>query len=35
MATLSDGLSSFGEDSKSNLYILAYNTGKIYKLIPE
>jgi glucose/arabinose dehydrogenase len=26
-------LSSFGEDSKSNLYILNYSDGKIYKLI--
>jgi len=25
------GLSSFGEDSKSNLYVLAYGAGKIYK----
>ncbi|MEO6327621.1 MAG: PQQ-dependent sugar dehydrogenase [Ginsengibacter sp.] len=32
IANLSDGLSSFGEDSKSNLYVLAYNTGKVYKL---
>ncbi|MEJ7685292.1 MAG: hypothetical protein WKG06_47095 [Segetibacter sp.] len=30
---LSDGLSSFGEDSKSNLYVLAYGAGKIYKII--
>jgi glucose/arabinose dehydrogenase len=29
---LSDGLSSFGEDSKSNLYVLAYGGGKIYKI---
>ena len=29
---LSDGLSSFGEDSKSNLYVLAYGAGKIYKI---
>lgn len=35
IATLSDGLSSFGEDSKRNLYVLAYGTGKVYKLIPE
>lgn len=27
-------LSSFGEDSNSNLYILNYNDGKIYKLVP-
>jgi glucose/arabinose dehydrogenase len=35
IATLSDGLSSFGEDSNNNLYILAYNGGKIYKLVPK
>lgn len=29
---LSDGLSSFGEDSNSNLYVLAYGEGKIYKI---
>lgn len=34
IAKLSDGLSSFGEDSKSNLYVLAYGAGKIYKIIP-
>jgi glucose/arabinose dehydrogenase len=27
-------LSSFGEDSNSNLYILNYTDGKIYKLVP-
>jgi len=27
------GLSSFGEDSKSNLYILAYGDGKVYKIV--
>ncbi len=32
IAKLSDGLSSFGEDSKSNLYVLAYGAGKIYKI---
>lgn len=32
IARLSDGLSSFGEDSKSNLYVLAYGSGKIYKI---
>ncbi|MCW3107466.1 MAG: glucose sorbosone dehydrogenase, partial [Segetibacter sp.] len=26
------GLSSFGEDSKHNLFLLAYGTGKVYKL---
>jgi len=35
IAVLSDGISSFGEDSKSNLYILGYRSGKIYKLIPD
>lgn len=35
ITTLSGGLSSFGEDSKSNLYLLAYGTGKIYKLISQ
>jgi glucose/arabinose dehydrogenase len=30
---LSDGLSSFGEDSNKNLYVLAYGTGKIYQII--
>lgn len=29
---LSGGLSSFGEDSKHNLFLLAYGTGKVYKL---
>jgi glucose/arabinose dehydrogenase len=29
--TLSGGLSSFGLDSKDNLYALAYSTGKVYK----
>ncbi|WP_018616276.1 PQQ-dependent sugar dehydrogenase [Segetibacter koreensis] len=29
---LSDGLSSFGEDSNNNLYVLAYGAGKIYKI---
>jgi len=32
---LSDGLSSFGEDSKNNLYVLAYGAGKIYKITKE
>ena len=32
IATLPDGLSSFGEDSKKNLYVLALGTGKVYKL---
>jgi glucose/arabinose dehydrogenase len=35
IAKLSDGLSSFGEDSKRNLYVLAYSTGKIYRLRAE
>ncbi len=33
VATISGGLSSFGEDSKSNLYVMAYGPGKIYKLV--
>lgn len=32
IATLSDGLSSFGEDKNKNLYVLAYGSGKVYKL---
>lgn len=32
IAKLSGGLSSFGEDSKHNLFLLAYGTGKVYKL---
>ncbi len=28
---LSGGLSSFGEDSKHNLFLLAYGPGKVYK----
>lgn len=32
IARLEDGLSSFGEDSKNNLYVLAYGTGKIYRI---
>jgi len=32
LTNLSGGLSSFGEDSKSNLYVLAYGTGKVYKI---
>ena len=35
VATLSDGLSSFGEDEKKNLYVLAYNSGKVYQLQPD
>ncbi|MFD2146836.1 hypothetical protein [Mucilaginibacter antarcticus] len=27
-------LSSFGEDSQKNLYILNYSDGKIYKFVP-
>jgi glucose/arabinose dehydrogenase len=34
IARLSDGLSSFGEDSKKNLYVLAYSSGKVYRLEP-
>jgi hypothetical protein len=29
---ISGGLSSFGEDSKHNLYALSYGTGKVYEL---
>lgn len=32
LTRLSDGLSSFGQDSNSNLYVLAYGEGKIYKI---
>jgi glucose/arabinose dehydrogenase len=35
ISRLSSGLSSFGEDARSNLYVLAYGQGKIYKLVPE
>ena len=35
IAKISGGLPSFGEDSKRNLYVMSYNPGKIYKLIPE
>jgi len=31
VTTVAGGLSSFGEDSKNNLYVLAYSTGKVYK----
>ena len=31
---LDNGLSSFGEDSKNGLYVLAYSSGKIYKFSP-
>ena len=31
IANISGGLSSFGEDSKSNLYVISYTTGKVYK----
>ena len=31
VTTVSGGLSSFGEDSKNNLYVLSYATGKIYR----
>ncbi|MEJ7740873.1 MAG: PQQ-dependent sugar dehydrogenase [Chitinophagaceae bacterium] len=33
IASISGGLSSFGEDSKSNLYLLSYGPGKIFKLV--
>jgi hypothetical protein len=33
IANLPGGLSSFGEDSKNNLYLLSYGPGKIYKLV--
>lgn len=33
IAKISGGLSSFGEDSKQNLYLLSYGTGKVYKLV--
>ena len=32
---LTDGLSSFGEDANSNLYVLAYGAGKVYKIVEE
>jgi glucose/arabinose dehydrogenase len=35
VATLSGGLSSFGEDEKKNLYVLAYSSGKVYRLQPD
>ncbi|MCW3079941.1 PQQ-dependent sugar dehydrogenase [Segetibacter sp.] len=31
IAKISGGLSSFGEDSKHNLFVLSYGTGKVYK----
>ena len=34
IAKITGGLPSFGEDSRRNLYVLSYNPGKIYKLIP-
>lgn len=33
IARISDGLPSFGEDSKRNLYVLSYNPGKIYRFV--
>ena len=33
IAKLTGGLSSFGEDIKGNIYLLAYGPGKIYKII--
>jgi len=35
IAHLDGGLSSFGEDSNSNLYVLDYVSGKIFKFIAE
>jgi glucose/arabinose dehydrogenase len=35
ISRISSGLSSFGQDGRSNLYVLAYGQGKIYKLVPE
>lgn len=35
IAHLSDGLSSFGEDSRKNLYVLAYGSGKVYRITEE
>jgi glucose/arabinose dehydrogenase len=35
IATLSDGLSSFGQDKNNRLYVLAYGSGKVYKLIAD
>jgi glucose/arabinose dehydrogenase len=32
IASLPDGLSSFGEDSRKNLYVLSYGSGKIYSI---
>jgi len=31
---LDDGLSSFGEDTQNNIYVLAYSSGKVYKFSP-
>ena len=33
VANLADGLSSFGEDKDKNLFVLAYGSGKVYKLV--
>lgn len=35
IAQISGGLSSFGQDSKSNLYAISYTTGKVYKFALE
>jgi glucose/arabinose dehydrogenase len=35
IANLQGGLSSFGEDSNSNLYVLDYVSGKIFKFVAE
>jgi glucose/arabinose dehydrogenase len=35
VANLADGLSSFGEDKDKNLYVLAYGSGKVYKLVAD
>jgi glucose/arabinose dehydrogenase len=33
VSTLSDGLSSFGQDKQKNLYVLAYGSGHVYKFV--
>jgi glucose/arabinose dehydrogenase len=33
ISTLSDGLASFGEDKNKRLYVVAYGTGKVYRLV--
>lgn len=34
IAKISGGLPSFGQDSRKNLYVLSYNPGRIYQLVP-